>query len=72
MAASKLLDQQQKQPEEGPTPFSSDGWEEVDAECSSEVVESHDEDRKSFSVGSIEVCDVTFIMFSDFGWRVSD
>ena len=57
-AASKLLDRRQKQSEEGSTPFPSGCWEEVDAESGSEVLESQDKDKKFFSVGSIEVCDV--------------
>ena len=52
-AASKLLDQHQ---EEGSAPLPSEGWEEVDAASSDYLFESQMEEKKLFSVGSIEVC----------------
>ena len=68
-AASKLLDQQQQREQEEEereremeregslTSSTSEGWEKmVAAESSEEMVETQREKKKSFSVGSIEVC----------------
>ena len=68
-AASKLLDQQQQREheeeereremerEDSLTSSTSEGWEKmVAAESSEEMVEMQKEKKKSFSVGSIEVC----------------
>lgn len=69
-AASKLLDQQQQREQEEErgkerdregegSLTSSEGWEKmVAAESSEEMIETQKEKKKSFSVGSIEVCEV--------------
>lgn len=58
-AASRLLDRQrgqQEQEEEESSLTSNEGWENVDAGSESDgMMESQDKNKKSFSVGSIEV-----------------